>query len=326
MSIPTHIAQLGILVAFLTVTVGLVAAAAYDPHSATAVFRDKHMRLASLPSPKVVLIGGSNLTYGLDSAQLERDLHLPVVNTAYSAGFGLRFQLDDTLSGIHRGDIAVIIPAYEQFQSSLVNGTGDILNILFYHPSSVLAIKSWKQVFKIVEYIPTFLQTNLKKHILSPLVQGLFKRQANGGLIYTRTDFNQQGDLVGYLRHPPAKKVAFKPLPAEAVNPEAIRVLNRFFDQATERGARVVLLFPPYGSQAYVQGRAVISDIENALRKQTRLDIPSKPEDFVFSENEFFDSYHLYVSGRAQRTKLVMQFLSKVLNAPSSVLQPDKNR
>lgn len=318
-------ARFGILVGLLATTAAFVAAAGYDSNSATAVFRDKHLRLASLPSPKIVLIGGSNVTYGLDSARLERDLRLPVVNMAYSAGLGLRFQLDDTLPGIHRGDIVIVIPAYEQFQSSLVNGTGDILHVLFYHLSSVSAITSWKQVFKIVEYIPTFLQTNLKKHILSPILHGLVKRQQNVGTVYTRTDFNQQGDLLGYLQLPASRNVVFKSLPDEKVNPEAIHVLNRFFDQATERGARVVLLFPPYGRTAYDQGYPAISRIENTLRTQTRLNIPAEPEDFVFPDDAFFESYHLYATGRAERTALITQFLRGVLEAPSSAPLPDRN-
>jgi len=314
------------LMGLVAASVFAVVAITYDSNSAAAVYRDKHARLNALPSPKIVLIGGSNLTYGLDSDQLERDLKLPVINMGYSAGFGLRFMLDDSLTGIKKGDIAVVFPAYEQFQSTLLEGTGDILNILFYHPSSITAIKTWKQVHKIAEYIPTFLQTNLKRKVISPIVHGILRRPENAGLIYTRMDFNEQGDLLGYRKHPASKNIVTKPLSKEALNPETIRALNTFHDQATERGARVILLFPAYGQTAFEQGSSTIAVIENAIRTQTKIDTPDKPEDFVFSDEYLFDNaYHLYATGTTQRTERITNFLRAFLSASSTASLPNKN-
>ena len=93
-----------VLACALLFTCGIVLAMSRDPDAAAMSLLDKHARLASLPSPKIVLIGDSNLTYGVESSVLERDLDKPVVNTGYMGSLGMRFMLNDAapdLSLIH---------------------------------------------------------------------------------------------------------------------------------------------------------------------------------------------------------------------------------
>ena len=56
---------------------------------------DKHQRLSSIQESKVVLVGGSNLPFGIKSPLIEEALGMPVVNMGLHAGLGMNFILSD---------------------------------------------------------------------------------------------------------------------------------------------------------------------------------------------------------------------------------------
>ncbi len=76
---------------------------------------DKHNRLAQQPAPRVVFVGGSNLAFGLDSAEIERSLGYGVVNMGLDLSLGLDFMLREIEPFLARGDVVVISPEYEEF-------------------------------------------------------------------------------------------------------------------------------------------------------------------------------------------------------------------
>ena len=87
----------------------MLAAYQWGPHISTIDYlggvRAKQERLASLGSPKVVLVGGSNVTFGLDSPLLEEALCRPVVNMTIHASLGFRFMVEQLDGGLGKGDL-----------------------------------------------------------------------------------------------------------------------------------------------------------------------------------------------------------------------------
>ncbi|MBD5105768.1 MAG: hypothetical protein HDT41_02120, partial [Lachnospiraceae bacterium] len=49
---------------------------------------DKVKRLESIEGPKIVLVGNSNLPFGIVSEDMENALHMPVVNMGLHGGVG----------------------------------------------------------------------------------------------------------------------------------------------------------------------------------------------------------------------------------------------
>ncbi|PWT95007.1 MAG: hypothetical protein C5B53_12100, partial [Candidatus Melainabacteria bacterium] len=95
--------------------------------------REKHRRLETLPSPKVVLIGGSNLPYSMDSTLIEKRLHLPVVDMGLSANLGLRFMLEEVKGQLHPGDIVIVSPEHQLF-FGLLDGCKDLFRVVQAYP------------------------------------------------------------------------------------------------------------------------------------------------------------------------------------------------
>lgn len=71
---------------------------------------DKYELLNSTDEKKVVVIGGSSVAFGLDSAMMEEALGRKVVNFGLYANLGTKLMLDLSKSNINEGDIIVIAP------------------------------------------------------------------------------------------------------------------------------------------------------------------------------------------------------------------------
>ena len=61
---------------------------------------DKFERLTSIEEPKVVVVGGSSVAFGLESEILEKYVGMPVVNFGLYAALGTKVMLDLSKAGI----------------------------------------------------------------------------------------------------------------------------------------------------------------------------------------------------------------------------------
>ena len=76
--------------------------------SYSASLADKVERLRSINQPKIVLVGNSNLAFGIDSEKIEQELKMPVVNMGLHGGIGNAFHEGMAKANITAGDIYVI--------------------------------------------------------------------------------------------------------------------------------------------------------------------------------------------------------------------------
>ncbi|MBI3627219.1 MAG: hypothetical protein HY220_00505 [Candidatus Sungbacteria bacterium] len=309
----TFFIKLGIFLGLLSLAVFLISAIGHDSNSAAAVILDKHALLAGAPSPKIILVGGSNITYGIDSLRIERDVGRPVVNMGYSLGVGLRFALEEVKPDLKKGDAVLVIPEYEQFQD-LFEGNGAILDLVQYDPSLARHITSWRQVREMVKYFPNFLQNNFKRGMVEPLFRRFGLTIGKSERRYYRSDFNAAGDLVGYLKDPRSDSIDISRLNPGYINPAAIEALSNFTAFAKQKGAPVVFIFPSYSTPAYQENKDTVNAIYKKLQQIRDLVIPDSPSDFIFSTGQLFDSsYHLVGAGREDRTSRIIAKLKTVL-------------
>src|SRR5512134_3334134 len=84
-----------------------------------AMLIDKRVMLDATPAPRVILVGGSNLMFGVDSALLEQSLGVPVVNMGIFGGLGLLAPLDVILPHVQPADTVVLVPEYTMLFTGL---------------------------------------------------------------------------------------------------------------------------------------------------------------------------------------------------------------
>ncbi|MBO5020996.1 MAG: hypothetical protein J6D52_10070, partial [Clostridia bacterium] len=147
---------------------------------------DKHTRLTSIKDDKIVLIGGSNLAFGIDSAKLEEYVGMPVVNYGLYATIGTKAMLDMSRSHIDEGDIVVICPETNKQTYSLYYNAHSMWQALDCD-LSMLKDVGFSNLGKLIAVLPEFASEKLN------FIRTNTKPEPSG--IYAKASFNEYGDI-----------------------------------------------------------------------------------------------------------------------------------
>ena len=261
------------------------------------------------PSPKLLIVGGSNTAFGLDSRMLSRELGMPAVNLGLNAGLGLRYMLNEATPFIRSGDIVLVSPEYEQFYGDLLEGRFQLLELAWLHPPSLRRISSLGQGITIARGFPHVVQARLRSMYLDFRSPGRETRDE----VYNIDAFNEHGDVVSHLGVEPVVRIENMGLLNDStaqLNHRAVSVLNRFNAEAQRRGARVALLLPTIPQYYYDRRKAQTHAVFEMLRAESDVPVLGPPQEHVAPDTHFFDTaYHLGAEGRAARTMEVADLL-----------------
>lgn len=101
------LAIVAVLLVLMAVAVFTVAGPQFSGEY-TGSIPDKIERAESIDEPKIVLVGNSNLAFGIDSELIEAAFGIPVVNMGGHGGLGNEFHINMAYHGINEGDVVVI--------------------------------------------------------------------------------------------------------------------------------------------------------------------------------------------------------------------------
>jgi hypothetical protein len=255
---------------------------------------DKHRRLEHTGTPRIVLAGGSNLAFGIDSKLIQNALDIPVINTGLHAGFGLGRMLDDLTPFLHSGDTLVIVPEYHHFESTW-KGSEAAYTLIFDARQYRLLVNPGLYGFP----------SRIAPHLTSK-VFAMIPRPPNP-LVYTRDGFNEYGDYVKHLT------IADQPFASDTqvknLNERYLTLFFRLIDAFTLRGITVLISYPSFEEPLFFASEPFIRKLDAAFRDKSLMVI-SKPEDYAFPRNCFYDgSYHLNAKGRELRTARLIRDL-----------------
>lgn len=265
-----------------------------EPFSYQKAIADKHRMLSLTPGPRIILVGGSNLAFGIDSPRLSRKTGYQVVNMGLQAGFGLRFMLLETLPSLKASDIVIIVPEYELF-CGLLDGTPVYMaSTVRIYPPAVKFIQSPGQLINLVIGFPETLQEQ---------VLWLENRPATNP-VYSLETFNRYGDATLHLDKAGDQmdpKSLFKDY--SVYDPTAVSVLNDFYAAALRRNAKVYMIYPPIPQESYLDKQTTIDSLVSELKLHLHIPILGGVENFLYPNNLFYDTtYHLIRKGRERRT------------------------
>lgn len=268
-------------------------------HTYTAAQLDKIEMLRKTPSPRLVLLGGSNIALSLDSQLLSGVIGLPVVNMGLHAGLGLRYMLDSATPLLQSGDLVVVVPEYEQFTGRTFEGGTELLKLF----AITLDHKILRRVNPSV-----LLEAN------EMIVFWRRRELAGDGKesLYTRAGFNSYGDVVSHLGRP---NVPFRPAGRmnANLNQRAVEYLATFIEEQNRRGVTVIFVFPCVMKTYYHANQEIISKIAIELKRRIPQIRSMTPEEFVYDDRYFFDTeYHLNAEGRKRRTENIIELLNRL--------------
>ncbi len=275
-----------------------------------AAAKDKHVRLASTASPRLVLVGGSNLAFGLKSGVLQDKLGINVVNMALHARLGLPFMLNEITGQLGRGDVVLISLEYEQFGQ--VKSGNYVMRALQHRPESINFIELG-DMKELADSMHLFLGSIARKSFYN-----LVGRDTAPHKPYTRDSFNQYGDVVCHYKMDRDVDRRFE-MHALLVNERSarriIKQLNEFKSICESKGASVFFAYPSVLNEYYFRFKPEIELIDNLMSAECDIPRITGPEESIFNENYFYDSiYHLNLSGIDKRTNILVEKLDVIKN------------
>ena len=276
-------------------------------HVYTASLMDKVDRLCSITEPKIILVGNSNVSFGMDSALLEDAMGMPVVNLGLQGGLGNAFHEEIAKLNIQPGDIVVV--------SHIDYADDDKLN-------------DPELAWITVEKNPRLLQILRPKDWL-PMLRAYpnyafncFVRWQRGwntipaGTLYIREGVNTYGDFVMRTgQETSTYQFRAGELTVPQVGDACMTRMNKLNKYICDKGARMVVSYSPIADGEFTPDREAYHAF--AAELESRLDCPviSDIDDYFFPYNCFFDTkYHLNEVGARLRTEQLIRDLQKWLN------------
>lgn len=275
------------------------------PVDYTAASIAKQARARAVGSPKVLLVGGSNVAFGVESARLERVLGMPVVNMGLHAGLGFRYMKNEAVQLMGPGDL-VVVALEESNYTDPVKDHEVLYQMVDRHPAAIRFVPWWDRPRIMSGLLVLRLQSLVKK------CTGKWTF-AEPHPLYRADGFNDHGDMVAHLALPqPAM------LEEDGLDPTQSALSDRFAPIADDlerharaMGAEVVYTWPVRAESGYdpVRSAAILA----GLAAQGRTVMGTAGE-FVLPDSLFHDTrYHPRHVGRAIRTERLVADLCRAL-------------
>jgi hypothetical protein len=290
-----------ILFTFL-ICILLIAAPTTPKSSKSILFSSKNKidLLKKTNKNRLIFIGGSNISYGLNSQMICDSLKLNPINTGLPASIGLRFMISNYLRYSKPNDIIILIPEYHQFFGDFAyGGEGEeLMRMIFDVDISNITLLNHKQFFFTTIQLPKLISSKLD-------LAEYFGYKYD--FVYSKYIYNKYGDVdIKYLN----KNNKIAPTASfnnKLINKNIIRDILYFKNTLKMRGCELYLSFPGYQKKSFILSKTKINQIY-CLLKKNNLKTIGTPEVFQMEDTLLFDSpYHLNSKGVNIRTKILIE-------------------
>ncbi len=275
-----------------------------------AALQDKQARMDSLQAtgkPKMVLIGGSNVAFGLNSKELEQAFHIPVVNMAVHAGLRYEYMIRQVSEYPSKGDVYLIFPEFSQMYEPLSIGT----------PILYQSLEVFPQGYDYCNQDGPLGYVKLRANAFVEIIQLKVKRTLGRAMgmaeknAYQRSVFDHYGDIWSPMTLKSRYKLDDKHMEKDRGIPPSmdfIRLTNDFAKKAEAAGATVLFLFPAIAEAKW--DPEVGQFTEEYLKANLKIPIVNDPASYVYPNELFFDTkYHTTQEGREIRTAQTIEDL-----------------
>ena len=267
---------------------------------------DKHQALDRIDGRRIVLMGGSNVTFGVYSPMLEEAFDAPVVNTGLHAGYGLKFITQDVLPYLHEGDVVVLMPEYFHYLNEGMYGSEALAQLVDVNPSAMQTFtpKHWLlHTGKLFAHVAKKVEATVEYQIFPP---GKPNHHAA-----SRQGFNSHGDMVAHWE---LKQTDIKLVNMDGdINLEALDYLKEYEQQLASRGVKLFVSYPSLNRSSYENCASAIRTLEQLLQVSS-LEVIGSAERYVFHDSLFYNTaYHLNQEGQKVRTQLLIDDLRQAV-------------
>lgn len=301
---------------------------------------EKVERLYSVKGPKLVVIGGSSVAFGLDSELLETYSGLTAVNFGLYADLGTKLMLELAEDAIGQGDVILISPEL----------SSQALSLYFNGASTWRAFDDDPALLRHLDKGDLASMWGALWGFSSEKLQDLLFGAPTPTGVYASRNFNEWGDVsfldengrelrttnvIGgsyYQSHTPINPSI------DVWEPAFLDYLNAYIEKAEAKGARVYFAYCPMNrfaisdeSGACIGQGALpserIEEYEAALREALDCEILGSFTDYVYEPNYFYDSnFHLNAAGVSLHSRRLLSDLLARLDSDSEPPEIDGER
>jgi len=296
-------------------------------------FQIKLERLESVPPPRLVFFGGSNVRVGLRCELAERLSHVPCVNAGFLADVGLDLMTQVFEPRLRKGDVVYIPLAYEQYLWSreFIETQSDAAYLFSYDRATLVHMPLSRQVRALFHFDLRYMVTAVAENVLARF--GV-RRAAGGTRVFGAQNINQWGDDTGHTRErgkdfqAVLARAPVTPPDAPRFFPEryySTQVLEQFLVRLRDKGVLVVGGLPQTVDEFEIPEEVIAKVREIYVGHGQRfVQLPNRSQ---YPRDCFYDSfYHLNEECQLRHTSDLMPYLKAYLPAsgsPSSAATPD---
>lgn len=274
-------------------------------------------RLKETEGRKLVLIGGSNIAFGVDGNLLEdmlreKGFDITVCPYGLYAAVGSSAMLELSEGAIHENDMVVL--AFEPTPETLSDyfGATAFLKCAEGHPELFMGLSPdlmGRAAGNLVPYIQE--KAAVCASGVLPRAEGVYAAGAFDGnctMVFERPGNRMR---LGYDTSSPVD------LDKVSISGDFARRVNRYCERVQKKGAQVFMSFSPMNRSSV---RGSMKDFFDRMNRAFVCPVISDPNDYCLESGWFYDSnFHLNSAGQMLRTILLAEDLLPCLGCYSAV-------
>jgi mitochondrial fission protein ELM1 len=278
-------------------------------------------RLKNTKKRKIIVVGGSNVAFGLRSDLVEEQLGMPCINFGLYGTLGTKIMMDLSKVNIAEGDCVILAPEMTSQPMSLYFNPDAALRALNGNMEMLSYIASDNRV-EMLNYLPTYIHSNYEVYSN--------KAALNLSGVYQQSSFNEYCD-ISYDRpynimldgYDSVTQVDFS---VDRISSSFIDYVNEYADYVRSKGADIYYSYSPTDELCVTATEEEIHAFEDYLYENLNMDIISNVEDYIMDKNLFYDTnFHCNNVGAIYRTDQLVTDLKRAfgMNFANTIDLPD---
>lgn len=258
-------------------------------------------KLKSAKGKKIVIIGGSNASFGIDTELMEQQLGLPVVNMALHGGIPVKYVVEQAKPYLNNGDVLIFSKEYEGLRDkdwNTLDGT-EISKVATYDLSQIRVLLSDRKMFETT--VPNIFNA-IKKYIDLHPIQG--RKEIN--TVYDSRAFKEDNLMPEFIKGKyklEVKEHALKEINGNSPILKGLREYKDYFDKKEV----TFYLTPPVIIKGYFEEDKILP-FWDFFSEKTGVPMLNSNKKYSLDKKYFFNShYHTNYEGRKMRTEMLIE-------------------
>ncbi|MGI9550430.1 MAG: hypothetical protein ACR2MT_04470 [Aurantibacter sp.] len=264
--------------------------------------RSKMKKLKEVKGRKIVIVGGSNASFGIDTDVMEDQLKMPVVNMALHGGLPAKYMIEQVRPHLQNGDILIMSREHDglagDYRWNHMVGT-EVPLMPTYDFSEIRVLLSDRNLFETS--ITSFFNT-IKLYVRwHP-----FERRKEVRSVYDSRVFKEDNILPKYMNGTYKDSLTVHRL--KRPNPKSLLMngLKAYKGELEEKGVACYIT-PAVVVEGYYSETEILPFWEY-ISEHTGIPLLNNKKTYVYKKTYFLNSqHHTNLEGRALRTRSLIQ-------------------